>query len=364
VKSNDLVSNLMEVPPFGLEDKQKQEFMLSRLCDLTSHHYHRNEAYRNILNGVFDGEKALTFERVEDAPFVPVSLFKRFDLLSVPQEDVVKVLTSSGTTGQAVSRIFLDRETARFQETVLVKIVQNFLGKERLPMVIIDHQSVVRNRQSYSARGAGVLGMVQFGRRPIYALREDMSLDLDAVLSYLKSANTDRVLFFGFTYMVWQYFVRELERLNVQLDLPNTILIHSGGWKKLQDLSVDAGEFRGRIKSLTGIQNVINFYGMVEQVGSIFLENELHFLHASNYSDILIRDPVTLKPLPNGETGIVQLVSMLPTSYPGHSILTEDLGVIRGVDHPGLKMRGKFFEILGRVPKSDLRGCSDTYQPA
>jgi hypothetical protein len=55
-------------------------------------------------------------------------------------------------------------------------------------------------------------------------------------------------------------------------------------------------------------------------------------------------------------------VSCLPTSYPGHSLLTEDLGIIHGADLSGTVMKGRSFEILGRVPRAELRGCSDTFQ--
>jgi hypothetical protein len=44
--------------------------------------------------------------------------------------------------------------------------------------------------------------------------------------------------------------------------------------------------------------------------------------------------------------------------------LTEDLGVIRGVDPQGTDMGGRCFDILGRVPKAELRGCSDTFTAA
>ena len=39
-------------------------------------------------------------------PFIPVSLFKMFNLLSIPKEQIFKTMTSSGTSGQAVSKIF------------------------------------------------------------------------------------------------------------------------------------------------------------------------------------------------------------------------------------------------------------------
>ena len=173
--------------------------------------------------------------------------------------------------------------------------------------------------------------------------------------------SSDLVLLFGFTFMVWQYLVQALERAGRRLDLPGGILVHSGGWKKLQEAAVDPGTFRERVGSATGVDQVINFYGMVEQVGGVYFENSIHHLQAPIYSEVIVRDPVTLEPLPDGQPGLVQVLSCLPTSYPGHSLLTEDLGVIRGVDPEGTGMGGRCFEILGRVPKAELRGCSDTF---
>ncbi len=361
MKTEHLVTKLLESPPYSLDYVAKQELMLNRLFDLTMHHYAHCSIYRNIIDRVFGGINNIQPQNIEDFPFFPVSLFKTQKLSSVPDQDIIKVLTSSGTTGQLVSRVYLDQKTAILQGKVLVKTTQHFLGKRRIPMVILDHKSVIKDRQSYSARGAGILGMAQFGHRPFYALRDDMSLDIEGLQTYLNNAKGSKVFLFGFTFMVWKHFVMELEARNIRLKLPHGILIHSGGWKKLTDVAVSTDIFRKRLQATTGILKSINFYGMVEQVGGVFFENDLHFLHASNYSDVIIRDPVTLKPLPDGQEGLVQVVSVLPTSYPGHSILTEDLGVIRGVDHPILDMNGRFFEILGRVPKSELRGCSDTF---
>lgn len=62
-----------------------------------------------------------------------------------------------------------------------------------------------------------------------------------------------------------------------------------------------------------------------------------------------------------GEKGIIQVVSMLPESYPGHSFLTEDEGVILGEDDRPCGRKGKYFKILKRLPNAEIRGCSDTY---
>jgi hypothetical protein len=222
----------------------------------------------------------------------------------------------------------------------------------------------VRDRQLFSARTAGVLGMLPFGRNPFYALNEDMSLDIDGLEAYLQKHAGQNPVFFGFTFIVWQHFIGALEQRNRRLSLPGAILLHSGGWKKLEAISVGPEEFRNRVYSATGIEAVVNYYGMVEQVGSVYLENSLGYLHASNYSDVIVRDTNTLEPLPPGQPGIIQVVSALPTSYPGHSLLTEDLGVIEGVDDTAAGMNGQYFRILGRIPRAELRGCSDTFKQA
>jgi hypothetical protein len=352
---------LLDLPPFGLSQANKQARLLPMLRALTAHHAAQCRPYANVLERVFGGGQHNSAGRLEDIPFLPVTLFKTHVLSSVPESQVVKVLTSSGTTGQQPSRVFLDAETASVQSAVLVKVAQHFLGKERLPMVIVDHPGVVRDRHSHTARAAGILGMQQFGHRPFYALREDMSLDEEGLCSYLDRAAGRPVLLFGFTYMVWQYLVLALEQAGRRVDLRGGVLVHSGGWKKLQESAVDPRTFRERLQALTGVERVINFYGMVEQVGGVYFENPVHYLQAPIYSEVIVRDPVTLEPLPDGQPGLVQVLSCLPTSYPGHSLLTEDLGVIRGTDPEGTGMGGRYFEILGRVPKAELRGCSDTF---
>ena len=353
-----------ERAPFSMPQEEKRLWLTRAAAALSRHHYEACAPYRAVVDHVFGGRGALGGGRLEDLPFLPVSLFKTHALRSIPEEKVIKVLTSSGTTGQQVSRVYLDAETSQVQSTVLVRVAQQFLGRERLPMVVLDHPGVVRDRASYSARGAGILGMLQFGHRPFYALREDMSLDTDGLLAYLEAARGRRVLMFGFTWMVWQYFQGALASSGLRLQPGDAVLVHSGGWKKLADARVSPEQFRSRLLEVAGVRTVINFYGMVEQVGSVFFEDELGHLHAPVFSEVIVRDPVTLAPLPDGEPGLVQVVSSLPTSYPGHSLLTEDLGVVHGADLPGTVLKGRSFDILGRVPRADLRGCSDTFVAA
>ena len=123
--------------------------------------------------------------------------------------------------------------------------------------------------------------------------------------------------------------------------------------------SVSPGDFRKAFQQSTGLHRIYNFYGMVEQVGSVFLEGEDGYLYPPNFADVIIRDLNTLEELPAGEIGVIEVVSGLPRSYPGHCLLTEDLGVVHAIDSSACGRMGKAFSVLGRIPRAELRGCSD-----
>jgi hypothetical protein len=167
---------------------------------------------------------------------------------------------------------------------------------------------------------------------------------------------------FGFTFMVWINFYEKFKCAG--LDLSNGILIHSGGWKKMVEQSVDNTVFRQSLRQAFGLTRVHNFYGMVEQIGSIFLEGSDGLLYPPNFADVIIRDPETWLPCDEGRPGVIQVLSLLPHSYPGHSLLTEDVGVLHAVDNGRDGWMGKGIEVLGRVPRAELRGCSDVLAAA
>ena len=246
----------------------------------------------------------------------------------------------------------------------MVKIVSEFTGSSRMPMIIIDCPSVVKNRDMFSARGAGILGFSIFGSKKIYALDNDMRLDVEGVKKFLEEFRGRRIFLFGFTFMIWQHFYKELVRLKkegTEFDLSNGILIHGGGWKRLISESVSREKFHQLIKEICGLSCIYDYYGMVEQTGCIYMECEYGHLHTSVFSDVIIRRPIDFTEADIGEKGIVQVVSTIPESYPGHSILTEDEGMILGIDDCDCGRKGKYFKINGRIKNAEIRGCSDTY---
>lgn len=350
----------LDWPIYHIPQHEKYDLLISRLKEMTQYHYDHCQEYASLLNAY--GIDISAISSLEEIPFFPVRLFKNHALRSISESEVFKVLTSSGTTSQTVSRIYLDRNTAAAQTKALVRIVQSFLGKQRLPMLIIDHPGVIKNRHSFSARGAGILGLSNFGRDHTYALRdESMDLDMAQIEAFLDRHRNEKIFVFGFTFMVWKYLVQTLERIGKSIAIPEAILIHSGGWKKLFDEAVNNLTFKTRLQSVTGIQSVHDFYGMVEQVGSVYMECEHGFLHAPSYSDILIRNPYDWSVCGVNQPGVVQVLSAIPTSYPGHSVLTEDIGTLHGEDDCACGRAGKYFTIQGRLKRAELRGCSDTH---
>jgi phenylacetate-coenzyme A ligase PaaK-like adenylate-forming protein len=347
-------------PIYGLADTEKTKLLSKTLSSLTWHHFENCEIYSRILKS-----RGLTRKKpfaLDQVPFIPVKLFKKYLISSVIPEKIFKIITSSGTSSDTVSRIVLDREMAKTQTKALVLILQQFLGKKRLPMLIIDHPGHIKKRNSFSARGAGILGLSNFGRDHTYVLSEkDMRIDSSLIHKFLDRHQGEKIFIFGFTFMVWKYFYQALK------DSPNApkfnecVLIHSGGWKKLKEEKVDNNEYKRELAKQFNINHIHNFYGMVEQVGSIFMECEYGHFHSPAYADVLIRDAIDWSVLPKGKIGLIQVISVLPTSYPGHSILTEDIGEWTGIDDCPCGRLGKTFHVHGRLESSELRGCSDIH---
>lgn len=354
------IENLAGTEPYSLNREAKRQLYRQALSELTLSHYERCAPYRQILDAY--GHNPGDQRDPEEQPMLPVRLFKELELLSVPREEVVKLMTSSGTSGQAVSKIFLDKDNTRSQSRVLAQIISAFIGPKRLPLLILDTELVKRDRAMFSARGAGIVGFSTFGRETVYALNEDMSLNLDRLRAFFEKHGDGPVLMFGYTSIIWLHTLMELEKAGLSFNLADGMLFHIGGWKKLQARSVDAPAYNEAVRRAFGRVRVHNYYGMAEQLGSVFVECEEGRMHCSIYSDVIVRRPLDFSEAGFEERGLLELLSLLPVSYPGHVLLTEDEGEILGEDDCPCGRQGKYFKIHGRIKGAELRGCSDTYE--
>lgn len=356
--AESILGPFWNVAPFTTPVEERRSLQAEAFGSLTAHHQSHCDGYARILSAFGRQEPAV--EGAESVPYLPVPIFKLLDLASVPASEIVRTMTSSGTSGGAVSRIHLDRDTAKHQARALAKITGEVLGNKRLPMVIVDHPGVLRQRTRFDARAAAIVGFSPLARSPFYLLDDETGQpDWEALQAFLAKFEGERILVFGMTYMVWKNLYQAAERDGVEIDFGDSVLLHGGGWKKMADQQVDARTYRERLRSRLGIRRVCNYYGMAEQTGSIFLECEEGRFHASAFSEVIVRDPVGLEPLGVGEEGILQVLSVLPTSYPGHSLLTEDRGTLLGEDDCPCGWLGRTFSVHGRLPAAELKGCSD-----
>lgn len=354
-----MIEDFYELDPYELNRTDKEEMLRSELISLTEYHRSHCKAYSDFINSL--GYDSDMVKSVTDIPFFPVRMFKELDLKSIDDTDIFKTMTSSGTTGQKVSKIFLDKETAMIQQKVMVKILSSYWGKKRLPMLVIDTPEVVKNREMFTARGAAIIGLQIVSRETVYVLNDDMTLDFDVLDAFIQKYKGQRFIIFGFTFLVWEHFFKELEKSGRKYDMSEAFLMTGGGWKKLESSAVSRDVFKEKFRSLCNMGHFLDHYGMVEQTGCIYAECECGHLHASIYSDVITRRYTDFSPCEIGEKGIIQVVSVLPHSYPGHSLLTEDEGIILGEDDCPCGRKGKYIKVIGRMKSAELRGCSDTY---
>lgn len=333
---------------------KNQNLFENKIYNLTKFHYKNSKEYKKLID-------ILHFSKIkknlEDIPFIPAKLFKEVDLKSIPDKKIFKILQSSGTSSGTPSKIFLDKENAKKQTQVLNEIVSKILGKKRLPMLIIDEKKTILNSKNFDAKTAAILGFSIFGKDHHYLIKEG-KIDYASLNEFLEKHSNTSCLIFGFTSYIYEYLLNKFEEKKFKGSFSNSILIHGGGWKKMEKMKISNKIFKEKLEEKHKIKKVINYYGLIEQTGSIFFEcKECGTFSPSEYSEVLIRDK-NFKSLPKNKKGFIQLLSLLPKSYPGQSILTEDIGEI--IENNCGKCRGKKkFLVHGRAEKSEIRGCSD-----
>ena len=139
------------------------------------------------------------------------------------------------------------------------------------------------------------------------------------------------------------------------------LILNSGGWKRLQHQAVTKDAFVQGVAAVFGcsLDRVIDFYGMVENVGVVYPDCEQGNKHVPAFAGVIIRDTLTLQPVAPGQRGLVQVCSVLPTSFPGFLVLTEDIGEMVYHDGCSCGRRGIAFRFVSRAPKAEVRGCGN-----
>ena len=350
-------TELLKINPFSFNEKKKNAWFYDKQKFLTKLHYENCLPYKIIIEKLFP--KKNNINALKDLPFIPARIFKYSDMQSKPDHEITITLTSSGTSGNNLSTIKLDRQTSLIQSRVLNKIFSTVLPKERCTFFFLDQEPQNKNK-TISARTAATRGFSNFVKNKKFLIDQNGQITIKELRDFIIDNPNEPFVVFGFTSLIWTMLISKLKKDNIKFPKNNGLLLHGGGWKKLSDFSVSRLTFNSAISKNLGILRVHNYYGMVEQTGSVFLECEEGFYHSSIFSEILIRN-INLDLANINEEGLIQVMSLLPQSYPGHNVLTEDVGKIIGIDGCKCGRKGKYFTVKGRVKGAELRGCSDVY---
>ena len=340
------LNTLLQYKPYSTARPEKRALYAGLLTELTQFHRERCPEYGRLLDAL--GCPPTWTVRWRTPPMLPVSLFKELELRSIPEERYSRPLPPPAPPGSGCPGFSWTGPPPPVSSRPSARSCPTSWGERRLPLPGAGQQAGSAQPRHVLRPGAGILGFSIFGTRPCYALDEHMELDLDGVRAFLEEHQGETIFLFGFTFIIWKHVVRALEERGGEAGHPQR---HPGSRRRLEEAGRRGGvpgEFKARVAAATGVERVSNYYGMAEQTGCIYMECPQGHLHASLWSDIVVRRGRDYRPCEPGEEGVLQVLSLLPCSYPGHSLLTEEPGAGGGGGQ--LPREGKYFKVTGGCP--------------
>lgn len=359
---NDKIDELLSCSPFNLSYSQKKEKLIEIVRLQIQHHIKKCKAYKSWYdeNAFFSPQYIKDFDEI---PFIPSSVFKYMDLKSY-NGGKSKIIKSSGTSTNLKSNIRIDISTSINQRKSLSRLLTHILGKNRKNFYVIDAEpSPTTQSKEINARVAGMQGYMIAAKSVKYLLKkkgEKLILNKKILLELYK--DNDSVLI-GYTFMIWKHLILNEDLKNYKNITNNNFkLIHFGGWKRLSNLRISKKQFTKAVIKKIKIKtaNIFDIYGFTEQLGTIYPSYGFSDCKVSAFSHVLVRDINTLQILPDGKSGFLQFISPLPLSYPGFSLLNDDIGKISKRTKGNFGQEELEFEVFPRLNKAVSRGCGDT----
>lgn len=297
-------------------------------------------------------------------PPVPTLYFKHNALLSMPEEKLLVKATSSGTSG-AMSHIGFDAGSLRRGARMVLRMTRyhHLLSPRPCHYLILGYQPRRENQTAFSKTGFGFTFFAPALSRT-YALvwRDgDYRLDLEGLRNRLLrcgegGAPVRTIGFPAYTYLL----LSRMEKEGLRLRLPRgSMVTMGGGWKQFEGQKVEKSELCRLAWEVLGIseENCVEFFGAVEHP-ILYTTCRHHHFHVPVYSRVIIRDPDTLEPVPNGTPGLVNLLTPMADSMPILSIMTDDLGILHSPETCPCGIASPWLELLGRVGVRDIVTCA------
>lgn len=325
-------------------------------------------AHSSIFKGIteqykFSVDDIQTEADILRIPALFVTAFKERKLLNLPESEIVKTFTSSGTAGSK-SQINWDKISMERQAFMRTSIVESY--------ALVSYDQLVNNLIfSYAPQVSGTRGAAhahnsyaQFAKEneTFYAIDKDrygepefrLNDGIKALERFAESGLPLRITGFpAFGYMT----LTELDKRGIAFQFPGqSVLFSGGGWKNYTGKTISYTEYTNLVKRVLGIDadRIRDVYGMVEH-GVPYVTCEYGHFHIPIYSRVCAVSPHTMEILPDGETGLLKLITPYIRSTPALSVLSTDLGYVEGNCPCG--RQGKYLVLKGRAGVKKYAGC-------
>lgn len=276
-----------------------------------------------------------SIKKISDIPFLPITLFKNYDVLSHAQQPKFYFL-SSGTSGKASSRhSIVDPD---FYEQISKKIFEHQYGS-------LSEYQIFALLPSYLEQGSSSL---------VYMVNAFIKHAVQGSDFFLHNFNdlknrvleaekrSQKYILWGVSYALLDFAAYFPE------PLLHAKIIETGGMKgKRKEMTKQM--LHGILKKAWGMDIIGSEYGMTELLSQAYALQDGVF-GAPSSMKVLLRDPndpYDLTPRTRqGGINVIDLANIDSCAF----IETQDLGF--------LGQKTNTFEIAGRLQISDLRGCN------
>lgn len=332
--------------------------------------YHNCKQYRDILERKgWDEREIMELESLEDIPFLPTLYFKHHKMDSLPDNKMLTRATSSGTSGSKSDigydlcslwralgmSIHIGRKHKLFSPKPCHYIILGYEPRGLLSRKI-EEKAVSKTAYAFTFFAPAL--------SRTYALRYvngEYELNLDgmkrALIKYSKGRTPVRLM--GFPFHAY-FLLTQLKKEGISCHLPKgSMIAFGGGWKEYYTQKADKETMYQLIEEVLGIptSRCVEFFGAVEHP-VLYTTCQYHHFHVPIHSRILIRDVDTFEPVPNGEAGLVNLITPMIKSAPLLSVMTDDLGILHDGSCCGCGIPTPYLEVLGRVGMEDITTCA------
>jgi len=328
--------------------------------ELFAFQYAHCAAYRRFCDG--RGRTPASVRAWTEIPAVPTGAFKEVVLTSFPPERAVHVFRTSGTTTRTRGSLHLD--TLDLYEASLLPTFRRHLLPEHAPgervrFVVVAPSPEEAPDSSLSHMFGVLLGAIGSARSGYDVIGGE--LGAESLIEQVEACRLtgEPIALLG-TAFAFVHLLEHLEAGGSKLACPpGSRLMETGGFKG-RAREMPRKELYDWLSNRLGVPQtrIVNQYGMTE-LGSQFYDSVLVDPEGPRrklgppWARVRFIDPETGADVKEGEVGMVVIHDLANTGSVA-ALETADLGR-RVLDEGG---RPIGFEVLGRDPDAEARGCS------